>query len=482
MTRILLVEDEVIIRREVRRLLEHEGYEVVEAGAVAEALSHDLGSFDLIVSDQRLPGGDGTQLIEHAPGTPVLIMTSYATVRSAVSAIKQGAVDYIAKPFEPDELLDAIERIQREKARLTVDLARPDEAVIVPDEVQAADATITSLQNVADSLPSGAEHGNMNAPDKSKKFLGLSRYPVMNELGRGASSVVYRSYDRVLEREVALKVMRSEVHQYEGVYRHFMQEAKALASLSHPNIVTVFDRGQDAERPYIVMELIKGNTLSAMLRKEGRFSVIKALALTHQLCDGLAYAHEKRLIHRDIKPSNMFVTFEGTVKLADFGLARALDELRFRQTGVRGTPAYMAPEQVLGTDIDWRTDLYAVGCTLYEMLTGRPPFVEGDVTYHQVHTMPLPPSAQIKDISEGVDRLILSCLAKRREERIESANAIREAIEVLLPLQSEPPAGTEPPNQHGGGDGGSENGDQNGNGGMSGSTGQTSPCSPARPG
>ena len=240
--------------------------------------------------------------------------------------------------------------------------------------------------------------------------------------------VVYKATDQVLERDVALKLMSADVRQIPEALALFMQEAKALASLNHPNIVTVFDQGVDAGETFMVMELVEGTTLEAMLVEQRRFDLERVVAIADQMCAGLAYAHERRVIHRDIKPANVFVTSAGAVKLGDFGLARVLNELRIRQTEVRGTPLYMAPEQIRGTDIDFRIDLYAIGCTIYEMLTGRPPFIEGEVLFHHLHTEPEPPSTHVDGIPPALDALIMSCLAKEKEQRIRSADAIRSML------------------------------------------------------
>ncbi|MEM9488369.1 MAG: protein kinase, partial [Myxococcota bacterium] len=179
---------------------------------------------------------------------------------------------------------------------------------------------------------------------------------------------------------------------------------------------------------YIVMELVEGQTLDDLLDREARLDLMSALRFTAQLCAALAYAHRAKVIHRDVKPGNIFITPEGVLKLADFGLARILHGLKLTRTSVRGTPLYMAPEQIRGTDLDFRTDLYAVGCVMYEMVTGSPPFIEGDVYYHHVHTPPRPPSEMVPELPESLDVLILSCLHKDKRKRVSSAEHIRQAL------------------------------------------------------
>jgi serine/threonine protein kinase len=230
---------------------------------------------------------------------------------------------------------------------------------------------------------------------------------------------------------VALKIMSEEIQRYPRAMEMFLQEAKALAALNHPNVVTVFDQGQDGGQMFIVMEFIEGTTLEEYLARHRRLKVQQAAAIVDQLCAGLAYAHERRIIHRDIKPANVFLSREGVAKLGDFGLARIVEEARIHRTEVRGTPLYMAPEQIRGSDIDFRADLYSVGCTFFEMLTGQPPFVEGEVLYHHLHTAPPRPSQFNAELAPAVDELVLSCIAKDQAQRIASANHLRVALRKL---------------------------------------------------
>ncbi len=274
-----------------------------------------------------------------------------------------------------------------------------------------------------------ASSGPAAAPAPNRhNASGLNRYIPEDELGRGAMGVVYRARDQVLERQVALKVMSEQVRSHPRALEMFMQEAKALAALNHPNIVTVFDQGHDQGHAFMVMELVEGTTLEDILAEQGRLELARGLDIGEQICKGLAYAHKRRVIHRDIKPANIFVTRERTVKLGDFGLARVLHEMRIQQTEVRGTPLYMAPEQIRGTDIDFRADVYAVGCTLFEVFTGKPPFFEGEVLYHHLHTPPPKLSDTLPGIPTDLDALIAACVAKEKENRFRSAEALGSAL------------------------------------------------------
>jgi tetratricopeptide (TPR) repeat protein len=263
-------------------------------------------------------------------------------------------------------------------------------------------------------------------------ITGLSRYQPIEEIGRGAMATVFKARDMVLEREVALKMISDEVRQYPVALQLFLQEGKALAALNHPNIVTVFDQGRDGDQYYIVMELVSGTTLERIVEGRGGLTVVEAMDTIDQLCSGLSYAHGRRVVHRDIKPGNIFVNGEGVVKLGDFGLARVIHEVKIKRTDVRGTPLYMAPEQIRGQDIDFRADLYSVGCTLYELLTGQAPFSVGEILYHHLHTEPPRPSDLVPALPPELDDLVLSCLQKDARARIASADAIRAALRPLI--------------------------------------------------
>lgn len=260
---------------------------------------------------------------------------------------------------------------------------------------------------------------------------GLLRYQRIAELGRGAMGVVFKARDMVLERDVAIKLVSQEVREHPEALKMFLQEAKALAALNHPNVVTVYDQGQDGGETFMVMEFVEGTTLDRLLEKQGRIPIGQALDIADQICAGLSYAHSRRIVHRDIKPANIFLSSEGVVKIGDFGLARVVRQVRLTQTKVCGTPLYMSPEQIRGTDVDFRSDIYSLGCTLFEVLTGRPPFISGEVMYHHMYTPPPAPSEIDPEIPAEVDRLILSCLEKDKAARVASADDLRSALKPL---------------------------------------------------
>ncbi|HWM44147.1 MAG TPA: serine/threonine-protein kinase, partial [Burkholderiales bacterium] len=214
----------------------------------------------------------------------------------------------------------------------------------------------------------------------------VGKYELRHQIGRGAMGVVYEAFDTVIERAVALKMLRTDMYapeQLADVRARFKREAHSAGRLSHPNIVTIFDYGEHDGVPYIAMDLMTGEELSRSLEAGARMALPQVVRVTEQLLAALAYAHEGGVVHRDLKPSNVFVLRDGTIKVVDFGLAR-IESSQLTETGaVLGTPAYMSPEQFLGLPVDARSDLFSVGVILYQMLTGDRPFTGSPTTIMQ---------------------------------------------------------------------------------------------------
>ncbi len=247
------------------------------------------------------------------------------------------------------------------------------------------------------------------------------RYEIVSELGRGGMGVVYKARDTVLDRVVALKVLPPMFRQNELALRNFFREAKSAAALQHPNIVTVYDTGEEAGSPYITMEFVEGRDLKQIVSESGAFALGPLLLVFGQMCQALTYAHERSIVHRDIKPSNVLWTKDKQVKVTDFGLARALNQGANTMTTTGGTPYYMSPEQTLGKNLDHRTDIYSLGVMMFELATARLPFEEGDIGYHHVHSEAPNPSVHRNDLPPAMSRIILRCLAKKADERYATA-------------------------------------------------------------
>jgi serine/threonine protein kinase len=262
-------------------------------------------------------------------------------------------------------------------------------------------------------------------------FDDASRYELAAQIGSGGMGIVYRARDRRLGRDVALKRMPDNLKDHPRAVELFLREARAAAALNHPNIVTVYDVDMESGVYFITMELLEGTTLSDLIRARGRLLPVDVARLGLQVCSGLAYAHAHRIIHRDIKSSNLFLTSERVVKIMDFGLAKMLEEVRRSTTVLGGTPYYMAPEQAAGESVDARTDLYALGVTLFELVTGRRPFEEGDVTWHHRFTPAPDPRARGADVPEAFAALVLALLAKTPSDRPASAEAVARDLQSI---------------------------------------------------
>ncbi|MGL4831222.1 MAG: Stk1 family PASTA domain-containing Ser/Thr kinase, partial [Propionibacteriaceae bacterium] len=270
------------------------------------------------------------------------------------------------------------------------------------------------------------------------------RYQLAEVLGRGGMAEVRRAYDERLGRTVAIKQLRTELAGDSTFQARFRREAQAAAGLNHPNIVSVYDIGishkDDLEIPYIVMEYVDGPTLRDVLREEHKIMPDRAFEMTQGVLDALQYSHKAGIIHRDIKPANVMLTKSGQVKVMDFGIARAVSDTAASMTqtaAVIGTAQYLSPEQARGETVDARSDVYSAGCLLYELLTGRPPFIGESpvsVAYQHVRETPTAPS-QISDdnpeITPDMDRIVLKALAKSPDERYSSALAMREDLARL---------------------------------------------------
>jgi serine/threonine-protein kinase len=269
------------------------------------------------------------------------------------------------------------------------------------------------------------------------------RYRVESTLGSGGMAVVYRAEDDVLGRAVALKTLHHRYAEVPSFRQRFRQEARAMASLDHENIVKVFDISQDGEVPFIVVECISGRDIGDLLggldgRRSGRLNEQFVRRMAVQLLHALSYAHRRGIIHRDIKPSNILLTSGGTVKVADFGIARIVeeDDVAMGEPGeVIGSARYMSPEQLRGEDATPRSDIYSVGVLLYHCLTGRPPFT-GDVktlARQHIHKDPTPPRRLNKRITPEMEAVIMKALSKKPRDRYFSANAMLDDIEIESP-------------------------------------------------
>ena len=259
----------------------------------------------------------------------------------------------------------------------------------------------------------------------------LGRYKIIKEIGRGAMGTVYQGYDPKIDRVVALKTIRkdrlAESRDVSDLVTRFQKEVRAAGKLVHPNIIVIYDTGGDEEMAYVAMEYLEGDTLEGMIRKGIRFSLKKVIDITDQICDGLEHTHRQGIVHRDLKPSNIMLVKGERVKITDFGISQAVGASTspLTQAGVfLGTPSYMSPEQIAGNKIDGRADLFSLGIILYQLLTGKKPFVGNTIStllYNIVNKDPNPPSQIDSSIPSPYDEVIAKALAKDPDKRYQTA-------------------------------------------------------------
>ena len=279
--------------------------------------------------------------------------------------------------------------------------------------------------------------------DDGSRIL-AGRYEVGELIGRGGMAEVHIGHDTRLGRTVAIKILRSDLARDPSFLARFRREAQAAAALNHPAIVAVYDTGEDtfteptgaiSHVPFIVMEYVEGHTVRDILRDGQAVPIEEAIEITSGVLSALEYSHHAGIVHRDIKPANVMLTPTGAVKVMDFGIARAVADSAATMTqtqAVIGTAQYLSPEQARGETVDARSDLYSAGCLLFELLTGRPPFI-GDspvaVAYQHVREIAPAPSTIASDVPEVLDRICAKALAKERENRYASAAEFRADLE-----------------------------------------------------
>jgi serine/threonine-protein kinase len=260
-----------------------------------------------------------------------------------------------------------------------------------------------------------------------------NRYRILERIGGGGMSLVFRARDMQLDRDVAVKVLRGQFGQDEEFVRRFKREAHNAASLSHPNVVQIYDVGMDQEQYFIVMELIEGQTLKELIQSQGPLPIPEATRIMTEILSALAHAHENRIVHRDIKPHNILIARTGRVKVADFGIARATTTDTVTHTGsIMGSAHYFSPEQANGLPTGEKSDIYSAGIVLYEMLTGTVPF-QGDspitVALKHIRDRVVPASQLNSEVPRELDEIILRAMEKDPEDRYPCADAMREALE-----------------------------------------------------
>jgi CheY-like chemotaxis protein len=441
MTSVLVIEDEPNIRHNIVETLSYEGYETLEAenGNIGMQVTQQHRP-DLIICDVMMPELDGYEVLrqlQSEPATatiPFIFLTALADRQHVRYGMQLGADDYLTKPFTHEELLGTIH------TRLT--------------------KHATTLHHYQSLTNVGANGSSVDSVPYSQSLVGtfINGYQIGNIIGEGGVGTVYQAYQPSIGREVAIKVLRQKYVNNTEFIRRFQTEAELVARLEHPHIIPLYDYWHDANGVYIVMRWLRGGSLRDVLHQHGALNLSQSIHLMDQIAEALTVAHSVGIIHRDIKPDNILLDERGNAYLTDFGIAKnvlsgdidisqdqnleallkAQDDF-FRQElagtlyitdaeQTAGTPAYLSPEQIRSEPLSMQSDIYNLGITLYEMLTGQQPFVGtmGEIIVRQL--LETLPSLRVRrpDLPAYVDEVIQKATAKNWQDRYADVLAFAE--------------------------------------------------------
>jgi CheY-like chemotaxis protein len=434
--RVLLVDDDDVLRKALARALRSHGCEVTEAVSGRKA-SEFLGlyTFELVLSDVRMPDMDGIELLrvvhERDADLPVLLITGAPDLETAMKAVEYGAFAYLQKPIE---LAKLEANVTRAVAAYRAACERRDVFEAVERERKSGEMT-PLMPSVAPTSFTGALLGG--------------RYRVGALIGEGGMGSVYEAVrEDLAQMKVALKILHPTLSARRDVVTRFRREAEVVAALDHPNIVRILDFQAPANEPaFLVMERLHGIGLGTAIVTEAPLPLERVAFIAHQVLAALAATHEAKVVHRDLKPDNVFlISISGVtdvVKLLDFGIAKLVEGETYdklTKTGVvMGTPAYMAPECARGDRVDARGDLYAVGCLMYEALSGRVPF-RADNYHAMLFTIqeqpPVPLATHCPDLPPEIVAIVTQAMAKNPADRYQTAAAMAEALSPWVVPQS----------------------------------------------
>ena len=482
---VLVVDDIEENRSVLQRRLEREGHTVACASSGPEALHLAAGeSFDIVLLDVMMPHMDGYETLGRLKGSdatrelPVIMISALDDIASIARCIERGAEDYLPKPFDPVLLrarisacLEKRDFRAREKEYLR-DVVRIVAAAVAAERGGYASGSLAdvskrgdelgTLARVFDGMVAGIRererklHGQIeklreeiagvsdapltdfDAPEALRSGDSFAaRYRIERPIGSGGMGMVYLAEDVELGERVAIKTLRSDLLSAdETAMDRFRNEIRLARQISHRNIVRTHDLGNAGGVFFVTMEFVEGTTLRAVLDSRGQLGAEATLAIARQLVDALECAHGEGIIHRDIKPQNLLIDAAGTLKIMDFGVARLAERSSgLTQAGmVVGTPAYMAPEQLLAESVDARSDLYSVGVVLYECLTGRPPFdAKSPISLiaKVLNEDAKPPDLVKPEVPHAVSAMVMQLLAKHPDQRPQSASALREMFATV---------------------------------------------------
>ena len=308
--------------------------------------------------------------------------------------------------------------------------------------VQAGMAEVGATPHAAEApsavTPDLAPEETVVVQEVSQSKPSLGRYEILEELGRGAMGIVYKGRDPKLNRVTAIKTIRFtddfDEEQAAKIREQFYREAEVVAKLSHPNIVTIYDVGEDLDLSYLAMEYLEGESLEGFARKDNLMPIRQGIDVAAQVCDALAYAHNHGIVHRDIKPANIMILKNGLVKVTDFGIARATASSKTRTGVIKGTPYYMSPEQISGMKVDGRSDIFSLGIVFYQLLTGELPFGGENLAaiMYQITTVdPEPPTTHNPKIYKAAVAILNRALEKSLESRYQNAKQMGDHLRLL---------------------------------------------------
>jgi CheY-like chemotaxis protein len=401
---ILIVDDDPISIKILRRSLSEAGYSVISASNGRQALKIAANMIpDLIILDIVMPGLDGGEVAYIlkkdiiTKNIPIIFLSSLIKEREEKIRSKKDKIALLSKPYNQKKMLKEIKGI-------FTTLLKPPKDLEVTETIEVPKEELT----------------------RGTTFAG--RYEIIEEIGKGGMGKVYRALDTEVKEEVAVKLIKPKIIQDEATIERFRNELKVARKVSHRNICRMHDLGKAEEGYYITMEYVEGEDLKSLIRKKGKLSTDEAIGIAQQVCEGLAEAHELGVVHRDMKPQNIMIDKNDRAKIMDFGIARSVEVPRVTATGmIIGTPDYFSPEQAEGEEADQRSDIYSLGVILYEMVTGSVPF-EGDtalsVALKHKSQLPLDPRKLNPDVSDDLSRLILICMEKERERRYQKAEEL----------------------------------------------------------
>jgi serine/threonine protein kinase/DNA-binding NarL/FixJ family response regulator len=492
---VLVVDDNADFLKSIKFTLESKGITDVDCCHDSQKVMPLLENkkYSLILLDWFMPDISGEVLLpritEKYPEIPVIVLTGEPEYEIAVECMRFGAFDFLVKGFEPSHLLtkvrDTFDFINIEadnilkvfdfsneksdydnkKALLKIDfLLRTGKAQLIIDKIAPLienqmikkanvglfyyigeayekiddfEKAVSLYEMVAklDSNYRSVQEKLEKVRDKKKRYSELSntqRYRKIEEIGEGAMGSVFMAEDKRLDRMVALKILTQKAKKDERGEKRFISEGKKVAKLHHPNIVTVYDVGHIQNDCFISMEFIKGINLYDLIKRKNPIAIEKILFIARKLFDALAHSHKNYVIHRDIKPSNIMITYENQVKVVDFGIAILKDEIK-NSYEIYGTPCYMSPEQFENSTIDHRTDIYSAGVTLFNLVTGRAPFIGTYTTVKEKHFRePVPSIKDIrKDIPEKLIQIIEKCMEKKKEDRYQRASEVIKELDKI---------------------------------------------------